>query len=129
MIAAVVGTRVWWGYEAQRQFDAMIAEARAQGMPAVTADLISPNVPDDRNAAFYFMRAAGAISGTVETPSNSSIQTPDYFPYHPKWHEMASSAFKVNNAVYPDVLRAAGLTEVDWNLKLTSPLIISSCHN
>lgn len=122
-LVAVVGVRLWWGHVAQKRFDAMIADAQAKGRLAVVTDLQDRPVPDEQNAAFFFTRAARAISKVTETPSSSTIETPDYFPYHPKWHEMATAAVKANAAVYPDAIRAASLPDVDSGVRFTSPVL------
>jgi hypothetical protein len=121
--AAVVATRLWWGHVAQQRFDAFAAEKRARGEPVFPADLQPPPTTDGRNAAFYFLRAAGAVSKTAESPANGVITTPDYLPYHPKWHEMAAKSVAANAAIYLDVRVARGLPDVDWGVAYTSPLM------
>jgi hypothetical protein len=57
LIVALAALRWWWGHEAQRGMDAMIAAAHAKGEPILPEDFDFPPVPDAENAAIPLMRA------------------------------------------------------------------------
>ncbi|MDB5353991.1 MAG: hypothetical protein JWN24_444 [Phycisphaerales bacterium] len=57
LIVALAGLRWWWGHEAQRRIDALVADAHAKGEPILPEDFDSPPVPDDQNAAIPLKQA------------------------------------------------------------------------
>ncbi|HEV7299470.1 MAG TPA: hypothetical protein VGN72_08920 [Tepidisphaeraceae bacterium] len=123
ILIAIGITRYWWGRVAERRFNEMVAAAHARGEPILVDDFQLPAVPDERNAAFYFRRAAAATSTTVDSPSMSALEFPDYLPYRDVWHTMADKAIAANAAVYPDLRRGRELREFDWGVKWATPMI------
>ncbi|HNQ23944.1 MAG TPA: hypothetical protein PKK06_12705 [Phycisphaerae bacterium] len=57
LLLALLGLRLWWGWEAQRRFDAAIAAYRAAGEPVFPEDFLTEQVPDEDNAARVYDRA------------------------------------------------------------------------
>ncbi|HOO16374.1 MAG: hypothetical protein KBH81_00180 [Phycisphaerae bacterium] len=53
MLVVLLAVRLWWGWEAQRRFDAAIAKCRAAGEPVLVDDFLIAPLPDDENAAFF----------------------------------------------------------------------------
>jgi hypothetical protein len=69
LIVLLILSRLWWGWIAERRFQAEIAAIRARGEPALLADFVDPQIPEEENAATHVRRAfdisprpAGAIS-------------------------------------------------------------------
>jgi hypothetical protein len=62
LIVALAGLRWWWGHEAQRRIDALIADAHAKGEPILPEDFDSPGVPDAENAAIPLKQAEAGIN-------------------------------------------------------------------
>jgi hypothetical protein len=75
LVALLIGTRLWWGWVADRRLQAAIADLRTRGEPVTATDFAEPALPDEENAAFYLERAAalGAKLGRVE-PTLPEIQ-------------------------------------------------------
>lgn len=65
-LLALVGTRIWWGWEAEQRFRAVIAERRAAGEPVVLEDFVRQPIPDEQNAAHFGGAYVLTSSGSVE---------------------------------------------------------------
>lgn len=55
-IVASAGGRVWWGWYADRQYQAVVDRIRARGEPVTWAEMKPPSIPDDQNAVEVYKR-------------------------------------------------------------------------
>jgi len=63
MVLGLLALRIWWGYEAQRRLDEVIAGYRAAGqmVDAAEFDAVLDAVPDEDNAAILYEAAMGKL--------------------------------------------------------------------
>ena len=87
VLVALVGVRVWWGFEAERRLQALIDSYHEAGEPILVEDFArSGTVPDETNAALVYQQAVAALVA----PTNTRISI-DEFVADPRYC-----------AVYPD---------------------------
>lgn len=105
LLVALGGVRWWWGAEAERRLAARIAELRARGEPVTLEDFqqFERDIPDEENAAHFYMRAAEAIPGYTPDP-NPKAQLENYAE------------------VLRQVREGRERTEVDWGVRLSRPI-------
>jgi hypothetical protein len=68
-IAFLVAVRLWWGWEADRRWEATIARYRAAGQPVFRADFAAAPIPDEENAATYLRAAIDVMNRNRLRPS------------------------------------------------------------
>jgi hypothetical protein len=68
-IVFLVAVRLWWGWEADRRWEATIARYRAAGQPVFRADFAAAPIPDEENAATY-LRAAIDVMNRNRLPAS-----------------------------------------------------------
>ena len=123
-IACVIfflAVRLWWGWKAQRRYDAAIAKWRAAGEPVWLDDFLRPPLPDDENAAFFLSEAAKAQQlpsgfqdvGEVEEAINSQ---PDSAP------ALVSQLMQMNQETLRLITAARARPAADWKLSWRAPL-------
>lgn len=125
-LAAVVGIavlRVTWGLRAQREFDRTVADLRAKGRPALPVDLTPTDLPDEQNAATYYVRAAAALNRDVDSPSTSSITFRPIPPYPQLWWEMSAKSFNAQQNALQIARHARAHPRAVWRKSYPSPLI------
>lgn len=139
---AVVALRVWWGHLAGSRLQAAIDRYRAAGQPVFPSDFNPPAVPDDNNAALMLLDAIAAIVHPAEVSpelkdANGKVDFSEVM-----------SAFRAANqgpaAEYLDDVRvlvqaneealrlareARAMTDVDWGIEFSSPLINAMLPN
>jgi hypothetical protein len=116
------GVRIWWGKFAQRKLDAGIAAIRAQGEPALVADLNKDKVPDADNAAHYYNLATAQLNPNAESPAASNYVYRDYPPYPKKWFALAEASAKANQPAFALAREARKHPRVQWSVMYSSPL-------
>ncbi len=75
VIVALAGVRLWWGWEAQRRLDAIVAAMHARGEPILAEDFKSPPLASGDNAAPILLQAAAAVRSPLN--ANPDPQTPE----------------------------------------------------
>jgi hypothetical protein len=118
----LIGLRLWWGFEAQRRLDAMIAAAHARGEPITIDDFNNrPAIPDSNNAAIPLQAAGKSIkfSTTQETFVEGFNDT---LPISPADQKELHEIVYANRAAIAQARQARPLTQSDYGLHITSPV-------
>lgn len=109
-LLAVVGLRVWFGYEAQRRFDAYVAELRARGEPVYPEEFDPGPIWAEENAADAFMGAAHLLSPGNGDLARSVATNPEIYVSSPEARQLA-----ISNADAADLAaRAAARPKLRW---------------
>jgi hypothetical protein len=125
LFAVLLGLRLWWGNFAQRQLDEEIAAARARGEPAIIDDFSEPDAdrpPDAQNAAVQFAAAAASINYNAAQISFDNRFNTDRAMTDAD-RKLLHGLVLANATAIALTRTAADLPQVDWNLKLQSPII------
>ena len=73
-----VVVRLWWGYSAERELEAVVSQIEARGEPLAWADLAPEPIPDDDNAVLLYAKAAEVpLIAEVETDDRGDPRTPE----------------------------------------------------
>ncbi|HEY1629249.1 MAG TPA: hypothetical protein VGF52_05285, partial [Tepidisphaeraceae bacterium] len=113
--------RIWWGYDAEKKLDALIASLHAAGEKILPEDFNSPPIPDSENAADYLNRAAAAINLNAEPPAASNMFYPGYLPMPAEWYAVAGKAVAANQTPLQLTRQARQHRPVDWKIHFASP--------
>ncbi len=62
LLLLLAAFRAWWGWHAERVWQAEVARLRTAGEPLEPADFAEPDIPDRQNAAVLYRQALVAIS-------------------------------------------------------------------
>lgn len=130
LLVALLGVRLWWGWVAESRFLAAIEQARAGGDPVTLEDFqrLARSIPDQRNAATYYLRAAAALP---PRPTNAPSQAASASP----GSASVSNASGREDLVGPEadlapyaetlaLVRAArDIPDRDWGIRFTRPVI------
>ncbi len=122
LMLALAGLHRWWSHEAQRRFGSLLEQYRAAGQPLTIEDFDFPPVPDDENAAHDLMLAAASLSPcSLNYPRliallNRPDLAKDSFGAVGQWINGSAPALAL-------VRRARGKPDVDWGVRLTSPVV------
>jgi hypothetical protein len=103
-IAFLVGVRLWWGWEADRRWEAAIARYRAAGQPALRADFAGAPISDEDNAAAYLRTA-------IEIMRNSQ---PGATPVGPLREDAVILTVADEREILELVRRACACERADW---------------
>ena len=130
LLLALLGLRWWWGWEAQRRLDALIAEYRPAGQPVDVEDFIQDSIPDEENAVVALEAATKRITST----SSSGFSIGDVFvtgdpavTILAAWDDMRELVEA--NAESLERLREARLRrQVDWRFDLAGAAPDLSAH-
>ncbi len=122
MIVAALGLRLWWGYEANRRLQAEIERIQAAGEPLFPEDFDPPSVPDERNAALWYIKAAEAMAMTCDEAEVAETL---------EWHraepdeaaDQVARLVKANARVFELVSRTRDLPDADFGLRIRSPVL------
>lgn len=98
--AALVGLRLWWGWEAQRRLDRVLQPVRAAGLPVLATDMKRQSLTDEINAAAYLRKASASIVFN-DSPAASNFSFPDYPPYGSQWDTLAEKSVAQNAKIFP----------------------------
>ncbi|MCY2951730.1 MAG: hypothetical protein NTU53_07100 [Planctomycetota bacterium] len=124
LIALVLVVRLVWGWWVGRQLQAQLDEIRQRGEPVAATDMVYPFVPDSENAWLLQLQAVQVIvKSGVESPSNSSLDCPNYLPYPAEWMKLAEASEKVHGQAFALARQARQLSRVQFRQGLTSPTI------
>ncbi len=123
LLAALVGLRLWWGWEANRRLQAEIDRIIAAGEPIYPEDFDPKEaIPDEQNAARLLVEANEAVNLTSEQQGlleevvgNSKEQV-----------EEVRGIVEGNAEALTLVRRARGLPTTDWDLRIRTPAIETS---
>ena len=118
----LVGLRLWWGYEAQRRLDAMIAAAHARGELITIDDFNNrPAVPDANNAAIPLDAAAKSIK--FSTTQDAFVdQFNGTLPVAPADAKALREIVYAHRAAIAQARQARPLTQSDYGMHVTSPV-------
>jgi hypothetical protein len=87
--------------------------ARAEGPLSEEAERAEEAAPlREDNAVSLYVQAAKLI--TMESPSASALEYPDYPPYGAEWERLAEASWKQNAPVFELVRRARKLDKATW---------------
>ncbi len=119
MVLGLVALRLWWGYEAQRRLDAVIAEYRAAGqmVDAAEFDAVLDAVPDEDNAAILYEEAMGKI----EPGTDSGLSFYDFYRDRSlleKKSEVAEGLLSQNTKVIELMREAQSRQQIAWSNRL-----------
>jgi hypothetical protein len=119
LIALLIGTRLWWGWVADRRLQAAIADLRSRGEPVTDADFAEPPLPDEQNAAFYLRRAAAGIhpvlrdnSALVEAAAHHWYER----PLSPDAEQSLRCRLQRTQPILAEVRRARSAAGTQWSL-------------
>lgn len=101
-------------YTAHTYADA-VRELRTRGFPATLADLQSPALPDDQNAAVLLIRAADMFIPEDCSPRSSSIEYGPALPYSQEWFELAERSIVSHAELLKAVRQARSCPAISWN--------------
>ncbi|MCH7873233.1 MAG: hypothetical protein IID33_16175, partial [Planctomycetes bacterium] len=122
-IVFLLGVRVWWGFEAGRRLRNEIARIRERGEPLLVDDFNpASDIPDEENAAILYEKASAAlVEAKAGTLSLADFCTdPRVFDAYP---QDARALVELNTESLRLLREARSRGKVDWNVRLTSPLI------
>ena len=122
-IVALIGVRVWWGYEAGRRLQAEIDRCRAAGEPILVDDFNpTTSIPDAVNAAVLYTQASAAIVRQTNTAISfeDAIDDPRVCAVYP---DDVRAILKANAKSLKLIRLARDLPEADWGIRFTSPMI------
>lgn len=60
-VLLVVAARLWWGWSAERELQAVVDEIRARGEPLAWKDFAPAPVPDEQNAVVLYRKANAVL--------------------------------------------------------------------
>jgi hypothetical protein len=100
LLLAVLALRLIWGWHLDRLARAQAQDLRRRGQPVEFGDLLTPPIPDDRNAWKIQLRAAAALAPGVASPLNSNMEYAQYPPFGPKWTRRAEASERANAAAF-----------------------------
>jgi hypothetical protein len=118
VLTVLLMLRLWWGWMAERRWNALVAEMRAAGEPVELRDLQGSPVPNSDNAAYSLTQAIAAMSRTVDTPSLSRPFSgiPEPLPYSPQWYVAARNSIGANAETLLLVHQARNRRVTNWRL-------------
>ena len=116
--------RLWWGYEAQRRLDALLADARSHGRKILITDYTSPSLANEENAAYPIRQAAAAIGYTQEQIDwDNSFEA--RLPLSTTDLQIIESLAAKYNGHLLSIREARGRVEADWGVRLRSPVMMT----
>ena len=123
LLAALVGLRAWWGWEAQRRLRRETDQILAAGYPLRVTDMFPRPLPDGENAGWYLRKAADALPANRvnESPSNSPLTFPTYPPFGPLWEAMEQKSLTASARAFPLARHARGRKEFEWGTRPARP--------
>ncbi len=123
---AVVVTRIWWGWQAEKRFQALIEDSRRRGEPLDEAAFIRPPIPQNQNAAFFLLRAVRNFQMTPEQQQRYQKYDVDEkyevdeslwwgrWPMCPHHAQLVAEWKAGNPQFFADLTRARQCTQADW---------------
>jgi hypothetical protein len=114
-IAFLVAVRLWWGWEADRRWEATIARYRAAGQPVFRADFAATPIPDEENAATY-LRAAIEIMRSTGLPASIDQPFGDGPAARPVSDEDMAQRHAAEQRILELVRRARACEHANWDL-------------
>ncbi len=119
MVLGLVALRLWWGYEAQRRLDEVIAGYRAAGqmVDAAEFDAVLDAVPDADNAAILYEEAMGKLVST----STSGVRYDEFNDDRSLFETKPADALallSLNAEVLSLVREARSRTQIAWSCRL-----------
>ncbi|HEX4056138.1 MAG TPA: hypothetical protein VHX86_17895 [Tepidisphaeraceae bacterium] len=118
---ALILAWVSWAYIAHLRLQKAIAEISARHEPVYISDLDFSPIPNNRNAAFYYLSAIAAMSNIIVSPSYSNLVYSGYPPFPPAWYQMMGHAMTADQAVFPLVRTARAFEAADWGARPGPP--------
>jgi hypothetical protein len=126
----LVAGRLWWGWYADRQLAALYADYHARGVPILPEDFQPKSLRNEENAAFYWMRAGGALTYLNPSPSNSNDEfASNVLPYPDAWFQLMDKSIAAYPQIYPDARVAAKLKQTNWGTKFKTPVLSNVLAN
>jgi hypothetical protein len=121
LVISLGGLRWWWGTLAQRRMDAAIAAAHARGEKILLADFKTDrSLPDERNAATYYNRAAKALN--LNSTEEWAVDNAEYLRDRPDIAAVVQQVLKDHAAPLADIRRAREAGRADWGVNIVSPM-------
>ncbi|HEY7088549.1 MAG TPA: hypothetical protein VH518_10700 [Tepidisphaeraceae bacterium] len=121
-LVSLAGLRIWWGRDAQRRLDTVIAQIHARGQRILPAEFADPHAEDSENVAWHLNQAANAINDAAQPPSYGNTMYRDYLPMEAEWVTVARKAVEGNAKPLQLARLARACTKVDWGLEYESPV-------
>ncbi|GMU38141.1 MAG: hypothetical protein KJ057_14000 [Phycisphaerae bacterium] len=121
--ALLLSVRIWWGAVAHERLTRAVEAYRAVGEPVFIEDFLPPTgVPDDRNAAKAYEKAAGMI---VVPDAMQVVGTHffDDFRWARAYPDDARLVVEANAGMLAELHRASALVECDWGVRIVSPIV------
>jgi hypothetical protein len=119
LIVALAALRWWWGHEAQRRMDAMIAAAHAKGEPILPEDFDFPPVPDAENAAIPLKQAEAGINPRGKEWAFADGLSEIKPPLSQADVTHIQAAMQIHSSELQLVRSARGRTKVDWGFRFS----------
>jgi hypothetical protein len=117
LLAAV---RLWWGWEADRRFQAAVEKHRAAGEPVLLEDFVRPPIADEENAAYFLGQAAKALQLPPGTKQVSDIHAASESDSH---GQLVCRFLELNRETLRLIAAARNCPAADWQVRLNSPVV------
>lgn len=114
-----------WDQYSRHEGNRRLKAYAAAGEPAAIKEYRPVELPESRNAAPVYVRAANAVTSTVESPSISAEQFDGRLPYQPQWMEMARKAIEANGQAIGLARDARTRPDADWGIQIASPPMLT----
>ena len=121
-LLALIGVRLGWGWEANRQLQAEIDRIIAAGEPIYPADFDPPPMRPEENAAKLYLDAEAALNLTPTQGDFVNKLVGEYAQIRKRLDEVEPFV-KANAEAFQLVRRAGELKKVDWGGRIRSPAI------
>ena len=125
VLAVLIGVPIvvhrGWACHAERKFEGAVAAIRAAGEPILPEDFNVTGVDEAQNAGTLLLRAARLVVLTDE--ERKSLDPHELLTEsRPAERDEACRLVAANKAAIDLVRQARGLTQVDWGVRIESPL-------
>ncbi len=123
-VLLLIGTRIWWGWEADRRFRAAVEQRRAAGEPVLLEDFVTAPIPDEENAAYFLGRAVQALALPAGVKDlNDLLADQTQLESQKSLH---AALLNANQETLRLIREARARPAADWKLPLASPIVASS---
>lgn len=126
-LVALIGLRLYWGHIMSARLEAAVADIEARGEPIRFDDMQRAAVPDEDNAAYFFMEA---LRTWPQIEPGKTITDTDWYGSYRSSDQRPPDPITDNDAylaecaeVFALLNRAAAASKCDWGVQPVSPAI------
>ena len=92
--------RLLWGVAVHSQLESQLRGLRVRGEPIDPSQITHQIIPDADNAVPLYRQALKAMVEGIDSPRNSNLEYPDYFPRPADWMKLAQASEKAHAPVF-----------------------------